>query len=404
MYYGGPSHVDTWDMKPNAAAEVRGEFRPIATSVPGRFVCEHLPLTAKIMDRLAVIRSMHHPMTNHNSAMYEALIGRLPVGGDVDVLGASRLTDFPNHGAILSYLASQGQLATKPHMPLVNVALPHYMHNVVRLAGQNAGFLGAKYDPFQVEQDPNVTDFEIDALRINGDVSAERQANRRSLLETLNQRPANGFSTAELDANRQRAFKLIGQPAVQQAFQISREDEAVRDRYGRTRLGQSMLLARRLVEAGVRFVNVNDKILNGQTENWDSHADNFSRHRELLPPADQAFSALVMDLEQRGLLDTTLVIAMGEFGRTPKINGQGGRDHWPDCYSVVVAGGGVSGGATWGTSDKIGAYPASQPVTPGDLAATIFWRFGFDHRQEVLDPFDRPFPLADGEPLKGLFG
>ena len=402
MYYGGPSHVDTWDMKPNASVEVRGEFKPISTSIPGRFVCEHLPKTAQIVDRLAVIRSMHHRMTNHNAAMYEALIGRLPAGGDAELLEADRLNDFPNHGAILSYLAAKGEL-TKSAMPLVNVALPHVMHNVVRLAGQNAGFLGAKYDPFQVERDPNAADFRIDELNALPDVPHQRLQARRELLEQLNQLPPIAVGHTDLDAGQRRAFELLGKNQVQRAFEIGREPDKVRDRYGRHRLGQSMVLARRLVEASVRFINVNDKIYNGQTANWDCHLDNFPRHRELLPPADQAYSALILDLEQRGLLESTLVVAMGEFGRTPKINLNAGRDHWPDCYSVVLAGGGVTGGATYGASDEIGAYPVSNPVEPADLSATLFWRFGLDHRQEIQDAFSRPFPVADGDPITALF-
>ena len=403
MYYGGPSHIDTWDMKPDAPAEIRGEFKPISTNTPGRFVCEHLPLTARIVDRLSVIRSMHHPMTNHNSAMYESLIGRLPVGGDVDVLGANRITDFPNHGAVLSYLATQGEIVRKRGNPLINVALPHVMHNVVDLAGQNAGFLGAKYDPFQVLRDPNSPDFRIEALSENRNVPPSRQRARRELLASLDQHSTNGLTTPDLDANRARAYELIGQANVREAFEIKREPSKVRERYGRTKLGQSMLLARRLVEAGVRFINVNDKVYNGQLANWDCHADNFRRHRELLPPADQAFSALITDLEERGRLESTLVIAMGEFGRTPKVNLNAGRDHWPQVGGGLIAGGGVVGGATFGASDKIGAYPTADGVTPGDLAATIFWRFGLDPHQEIHDALGRPFPLAAGKPIRGLF-
>lgn len=403
MYYGGPSHIDTWDMKPHAAREIRGEFKPISTSVPGRFVCEHLELTSRIVDRLSVIRSMHHPMTNHNSAMYESLIGRLPTGGDVDVLGADRNTDFPNHGAVLSYLTAAGKIDAKQNMPLVNVALPHVMHNVVNLAGQNAGFLGAKYDPFQIERDPNSKSFRIDELDPSRQISTDRQRSRRELLATLGETSPHQFNSPEYTENQARAWELIGKSNVRRAFQIGRESRKTRDRYGRHKLGQSMLLARRLVEAGVRFINVNDKVYNGQTANWDCHQDNFARHRELLPPADQAFTALIMDLEERNLLDTTLVIAMGEFGRTPRINRAAGRDHWPDCYSVVLAGGGVNGGSTFGESDRNGAFPISDAVMPSDLSATIFWRFGIDHRLEVLDPLDRPFPLADGSPMKELF-
>ena len=200
------------------------------------------------------------------------------------------------------------------------------------------------------------------------------------------------------------AFRLLGSEAARGAFDLSRESPAPRERYGRNKLGQSLLLARRLVEAGVRFVNVNDKVRNGQLENWDSHENNFGRLKnDLLPPADRAFAALIEDLDTRGLLDSTLVIALAEFGRTPKVNGQGGRDHWPDCYSIVLAGGGIRGGAVHGASDKIGAYPDIDPVTPGDLAATIFWRFGLDPRTELHDRSGRPYPLAEGEPLRGLF-
>jgi uncharacterized protein (DUF1501 family) len=192
---------------------------------------------------------------------------------------------------------------------------------------------------------------------------------------------------------------------VRRAFDLARETPAMRERYGRHTLGQSMLLARRLVEAGVRFVNVNDKVTNGQLANWDSHENNFGRLKnDLLPPADQAFSALIEDLDQRGLLASTLVIALAEFGRTPRINGNAGRDHWPDCFSAVLAGGGVRGGAIYGASDRFAAYPATDPVTPGDLAATLFWRFGLDPETELRDLTGRPYRVADGTPLDRLFG
>jgi uncharacterized protein (DUF1501 family) len=191
---------------------------------------------------------------------------------------------------------------------------------------------------------------------------------------------------------------------VRRGFDLAREPARLRERYGRHRLGQSLLLARRLVETGVNFVAVFDGMANGQDANWDSHQTLFPRHRQLLPPSDQAFSALIEDLEARGLLDSTLVLALGEFGRTPRINGSAGRDHWPDCYTAVLAGGGVRGGAVYGSSDRIGAYPASDPVTPADLAATVFWRFGIDPHREVRDQTDRPFRLSDGTPLPRLFG
>src|SRR5439155_20220551 len=200
-----------------------------------------------------------------------------------------------------------------------------------------------------------------------------------------------------LTAQQRRAFDILSSDEVRRAFDLSRESQKSRDRYGRHTLGQSLLLARRLVESGVRFVTVNDKITNGQTANWDSHENNFGRLKDdLLPPSDQAFSALVEDLDARGLLESTLVVALAEFGRTPKINGNRGRDHWPDCFSVVLAGGGVRGGAVYGASDRIGAYPAADPVTPGDLAATLFWRFGLDPKTEIRDLTARPYRLADG--------
>ncbi len=208
-----------------------------------------------------------------------------------------------------------------------------------------------------------------------------------------------------MDAYQTRAFELLQSDEVRGAFDLSSESAAARDRYGRHKLGQSLLLARRLVEAGVQFINVNDKVRNGQLANWDSHQDNFPRLKnDLLPPADQAFSAFIEDLDSRGLLETTLVVAMGEFGRTPRINGNGGRDHWPDCFSVLLAGGGATGGAVYGASDKLGAYPDQNPVSPGDLAATIFARFGIDPATEIHDALGRPFRIAEGRPLSALFG
>jgi len=208
---------------------------------------------------------------------------------------------------------------------------------------------------------------------------------------------------ARAGAYRDRALRLLASPEVHHLFDLSKEPARLRERYGQHRLGQSLLLARRLVEGGVHFVAAFDGQTNGQEANWDSHEKLFVRHRQLIPPNDQALSALIEDLETRGLLDSTLVVAMGEFGRTPKVNRSGGRDHWPDCYTAVLAGGGVRGGRVYGSSDRIGAYPATNPVTPGDMAATIFWRFGIDPDAEVRDQTGRPFRLAEGQPLTQLF-
>ncbi|MBL9125298.1 MAG: DUF1501 domain-containing protein [Planctomycetaceae bacterium] len=401
FYYGGPSHLDMWDQKPDAPREVRGEFGSIATSVPGRSLSDQLPHCARVMDRLAIIRSMHHPMRNHNSAAVEALCGRTPAGGDLELLANNSATDFPCYGSALNYLLpNSGQVP--PH-----VALPHVMYNVVVLPGQTAGFLGSAYEPWQVTRDPNAPDFRISELELPGRLSLAGLEDRQSLLNIVDRQFARQeklAETAAMDDYYQQAFSLLRSTAVREAFDINREHDTTRERYGRTTHGQSVLLARRLVESGVRMVCVYDHVRNG-LDNWDTHVDNFGRLKKaLLPPTDRAFAALVEDLTERGLLDSTLVIGIGEFGRTPTINSSGGRDHWPDCFSVVLAGGGVHGGVNYGSSDKLGAYPETDPVTPGDLAATIYWRFGLDHAHELHDGTGRPQRLAAGEPIRKLFG
>lgn len=400
FYYGGPSHFETWDPKPHAPAEVRGEFKTIATSVPGVQISEHLPFCSRLVDRLALVRSMHHPMRNHNSAAVEALCGRTPLRGDLELLSDDELS-FPCYGSSLAYAAPRRQAE------LPAVALPHVLYNVVQLPGQTAGFLGAAHQPFQIAADPNAADFSVAALNLPLDVPLDRLTGRRSLASRLDSEG----SSAPTDKRRRnmqayydRAFALLRSEPIRRGLDLNRETPKLRERYGRNTLGQSMLLARRLVEAGVRFVSVFDKVHNGQDANWDSHEQVFVRSRDhLLPPADRAFSALIEDLQNRGLLDSTLVIGLGEFGRTPKINKNSGRDHWPDCFSVVLAGGGIRGGTIHGASDRIGAYPDRDGVTPGDLAATIFARFGLDPGAEIRDQTNRPYRLADGEPIRGLF-
>ncbi len=345
FYYGGPSHIDTVDMKPKAPAEVRGTFGSIATSAPGLRVCEHMPHTARVMDRLAILRAMHHPMTNHNAAAFATLCGRNPLKGDLEILGNDR-NDPPCYGAALSAL-----LPARRGLPTA-VALPHVMYNVVQLPGQEAGFLGSAHVPFQVNADPGAPDFRLGDLDLPTELTIDRLDHRAELLRRLDARrrriekraDAGGRAPDPSDVYTEKAFSLLHSPAVRKAFDLAAEDPRLRDRYGRTKLGQSMLLARRLVEAGVRFITVYDGQYNGQLANWDSHQDVFPRHKnDLLPPADRGFAALIDDLTARGLLGETLVIAMGEFGRTPKINGTAGRDHWPYCYSIILAGGGVQG-------------------------------------------------------------
>ena len=387
FHYGGPSHLDTFDPKPKAPAEVRGQYATIATAVPGIRVCEHLPLTARIMDRLALVRSVHHPMRNHNSAAAEVFTGRTPAGGDQELL-ADDPRSVPNIGSAVSYALGK-RAHTLPH-----VALPYTLYNVVQLPGQTPGLLGGAFDRFQVDRDPSGTDFRLTAFEGLSDL-ADRAGLLKALDRTAIERRA--------EVRRDRALKLLADPSVRRLFDLSAEPDRLKERYGRSRFGQSLLLARRLVEGGVNFVSVYDGQHNGQEANWDSHEKLFPRHKQLIPPSDRGFSALIEDLKNRGLLDSTLVVAIAEFGRTPKINGNAGRDHWPDCFTAVLAGGGVSGGAVYGASDKIGAYPALDPVSPADIAATIYSRFGFEPATEVIDQTGRPFRLTEGEPLRRLF-
>jgi hypothetical protein len=425
FYFGGPSHLDTFDMKPDAPAEVRGEFQSIDTSAPGVRICEYLPLTSRIMHKVAVVRSLTHNMRLHDAACVESLTGRMPARGDGEnFVPPQEHTLFPNYGAALHYVRRHEPL------PVHAVGLPFVFHNVVPEPCQTGGFLGSAYNPFLVTGDPTNLGFRADMLALPESLSLDRVAGRGGLLRQIDQasgrEAALGALGRPLDDLYDRAIDLLASPEVRRALEIEREDEATRARYGRaTRRagvpefpagsnehaidnaaqlrGQSLLMARRLVEAGVPFVNVYD--YRQQGTNWDAHANNFVKHRDLLlPPCDQAYSALIEDLEQRGLLESTLVVAMGEFGRTPKINGGAGRDHWPDCYFCLLAGGGIQGGQVYGASDKIGAYPDVDPVTPGDLAATIFWRFGIDPGTEIHDTTNRPYRLAEGQPLRTLFG
>jgi hypothetical protein len=415
FYYGGPSHLDTYDPKPNAPAEVRGEFQTIATRVPGVRICEHLPRMARVMHRVALIRSMHHAARLHDSASIHALTGR-PLDGPDRELFAPQPQFFPSFGSAVAH-GRRDRAALVPF-----AALPFPFRNVHDVPCQGAGFLGTAFDPLRIDVEPQARRYRIDALTPAEGLSAGRLRQRRDLLAAL---PGVPPEPTPLHRLYDRAFRLLDAEAVRQALDLSREPAAVRERYGfgpeplavgegggggngaelgyaRAMRGQNLLLARRLVEAGVPFVNVYDFRQQGQ--NWDAHFKCFNQHRtHLLPPADQALSALLEDLDQRGLLDATLVVAMGEFGRTPRINADGGRDHWPDCYTVLLAGGGIQGGAVHGASDRLGAYPAADPVTPGDLAATIFWRFGLDPHATIRDPTGRPYPVADGTPLTRLF-
>ncbi len=413
FYYGGPSHLDTWDMKPQAPSEIRGSFQSISTSVPGLHICEHLPKMAKWMHKVAVVRSVHHEATLHDSASIHALTGR-PLEGPDRELFAQLPQFYPSYGSAVTW----SRRDVKYEVPYA--ALPSVFQNVVPTPCQGGGILGGSFDPMCIDVDVAAKNYRIEALVRRESVDAHRLQQRLNLLESISSSPHLPESLSRFYG---KAHRLMESTTLRTALDIQRESQATRDRYGyfaapvatgevnggggelgaaREMRGQNLLMARRLVEAGVPFVNVYDYKQQGQ--NWDSHVACESQHKQfLLPPADQALSALIEDLDQRGLLDSTLVVAMGEFGRTPKINAQAGRDHWPHCYSIIMAGGGVKGGAVWGASDQHGAYPSRDPVTPGDLAATIYWRFGIDHTTHIYDHFNRPHRLAIGEPIKQLF-
>lgn len=404
FHYGGPSQLETFDPKPLAPAEARGEYSTIETAAPGVTISDHLPLTARLMNRISLVRTMHHPMRNHNSAAAEMLTGRTPVSGDLELL-ADEARSYPTLGSAVNY----GMRERANVLPYV--ALPYTMYNVVQLPGQTPGILGGAYDRFQMQGDPNSPDFKLSALdppgaRARTELDAREALLRQigGLLPTAGSGPSLEGPFSKMRSYQERALQLIASEEVRRGFDIARERPETRERYGRNLLGQSVLLARRLVEEGVNFVSVFNGQHNGQDANWDSHEKLFPRHGQLLPPADMAYSALIEDLEARGLLETTLVVWLAEFGRTPKINKSAGRDHWPDCYTVALAGGGVQGGMVHGASDKIAAYPDRDPVSPADLAATIFWRFGIDPNLEMHDQTSRPFRLSDGEPLYRLFG
>jgi hypothetical protein len=419
---GGPAHQDLWDMKPQAPVEIRGLFQPISTSVPGIQICEHLPMLAEQMHHLSLIRSVHHTVLDHNAGQLYSLTGRSPLRGS-QLITDDLATNFPNLGSVVSRLRpSENGLPSFMQMP-------DYRSNGGSFAapGQRAGFLGSAYDPF-IAGDPSLVGYTVPGLNLLPDVPLDRIRKRRQLLEALQQSPGSRDDERRIrdwEANSQRAMDLIASPLVQQAFDIEKEPAHLRERYGlddgsdRTRrarnfaglpaLGQCMLMARRLVESGVRLVTVCSGKKHDQT--WDTHRNQYPLLRKNLPYLDRSFSALLEDLAERGLLEETLVVAMGEFGRTPKLgvfssNGadSGSRDHWPNCYTILMAGAGIAGGAVYGASDRFAAYPTRDAVTPEDITATIFHTLGLDPRTDVFDPFElRNKPIALGQPIHGLF-
>lgn len=397
---GAPSHIDLWDPKPEAPQEIRGEFKTIRTNVPGIHVTELLPQMAKRMDKLALIRSVHHGHSSHNGGMYWATAGR-PYRVDSTLINPSP-SDLPGVGTLVGWLAQRDGFS-KGVPPYVITPFPHCDSKVYLTPGQFGGCLGKRYDPYVLDDDPNAASFRVRNMGLDASLTPTRFQERLSLLKDFSalSTPIASPQVGEIDIFNQQAAQLLQSGKAAEAFDLSKEPDKVRERYGRHSWGQSHLLARRLVEAGTRFVTT----VNGPSITWDTHKDNFNGLKNrLVPSMEQAYAALLDDLEERGLLESTLVVWMGEFGRTPKINGDAGRDHWPGCYSVLLAGGGVRGGQVIGSSDATGAYPKERPVSPADIHASIYAALGYDHRGISYRSADgRPVALTEGTTIHELF-
>jgi hypothetical protein len=395
---GGPSHLDMFDLKPDAPAEIRGEFQPIASSLPGVSISEHLPQIGRHLHRCAQLRAVHHGVNNsHASAVYCSLTGH--DRGEVGV--GSQSQDYPAIGAMLGWKRPPEQ----PTVPFVNLPyIPAEGRGGPPQPGFFGGMLGKARDPLFVLKDPNAADFAVPEFSLPQDVALERLVRRQTLRSSLDDRftdrPAAPVSS--IDGFRRQAFDVLSSSLTSRAFNLQQEAEAVRERYGRNIYGQSVLLARRLVETGTRMVTI--AWAPDANATWDTHGGNFARLKgELLPQLDAAVGSLLTDLVDRQLLDRTLVVVMGEFGRTPKINAAAGRDHWNFCYSVLMAGGGVAPGAIYGASDRIGAYPSSDAVTAADVVATIYHCLGLPTTVEFHDALSRPFQLVPwGQPVDAI--
>lgn len=386
---GGPSHLDMWDMKPEAPAEVRGEFSSIETSLPGYRMCELLPNLARHAHRSTIVRSMHHSVNNaHAAAVYCALTGH----DRGEQGGGARPSDNPSPGSVLGKMRPP----TRPVIPFVH--LPYITKEGAGgppQPGFFGGYLGRAVDPLFIVRDPNAPDFSIPELSLSGEVSNARLTGREQLFAALGHPARSDAATPAAQMNRfqERAFDLLTSTETQKAFRLNEEADAVRDRYGRNIYGQSTLLARRLIEAGSRLVTVSWAPDANAT--WDTHGNNFVKLKgELLPQLDLAAGSLLDDLAERGMLERTVVAIFGDFGRTPKINGNAGRDHWNWCYSLQLIGGGFQNGLIYGASDKIGAYPAESPLIPGDIMATLYQALGIAPETELRDNLNRPHRLV----------
>lgn len=409
--WGGPAQQDTWDLKPDAPVEYRGEFKPIQTNVPGIQVCEHLPRLAGHADKLALLRAMTHNDVDHTTSTHFLLTGR-----GLPRRGAPRTEDWPGYGAVLSRLG-RGRGPLPPFvsmMPRVPDGSPRF---VEESHGQGSGWLGPVYEPMRIDADASKADYRVGDFNLHADVPLARTERRQVLLRSLDQQQRRLEGEAQVQAvetHYQRAFALLSSRVAAEAFDLTREDPRTRERYGMNIHGQAVLQARRLVEAGVPLVTVfwqNDGLTNVSVY-WDTHNRNFvDLKTRLCPVTDQAFSALLEDLQQRGLLDETLVVWTGEMGRTPKVAqsvpggagaGRDGRDHWASVFTTVLAGGGIKGGVIHGSSDRYAAFPATNPTTPADLAATIYHCLGIDPEMQIHDRLGRPSTLCEGSPIKAV--
>ncbi|MDY3560920.1 DUF1501 domain-containing protein [Gemmata sp. JC673] len=401
--WGGPGQHETFDPKPDAPDNVRGWYKATKTKLPGVVFGERIPKLAAMADKLCVVRCMQHAMKNHNSAGYYSLTGVAPATDDQRLRDSLDL--FPAYGSIVD------KLAPAPKGAATFVAYPHVIADGSITPGQHASFLGKAHSPLFVNQDPNRSDFKLPELTLPDNLSAERLGSRTDILKLIDEQSdllETSLVAQGLDESYQKAVAMLTSPRFKQAFDLSKESKKTRDAYGRTTYGQGCLLARRAVEAGAKFVNVYfSRAIGGKGQGWDYHGfrgeDVPARLDELLPMTDQTLPALITDLEERGMLDSTLVVWVGEFGRTPRISSNGGRDHWPQCYSAVLAGGGAKKGFVYGASDKIGAYATTGQARPEDLAATMFEALGIDPETEIRDKLNRPLPIARGKPLRELF-
>lgn len=394
---GAASHIDTFDPKPDAPEEIRGEFKSINTAVPGLQFTEHLPLLAARAKQFSIVRSFAHKDNNHTAATHHITTGSIQPGVRFDK-PLSR-DDWPVYSAGVSY-------ARPPESGVpAGVNLPFFLQGGPLIwPGQHAGFLGPRHDPWQLNQDPNSKNFRVENMSLPAGFDIDSIGNRQQLLAEMNKGQQKLAAVAEgrrLTEQQENAFAMLTSGKVGQAFDLTKEKPETRDRYGRHMFGQSLLLARRLVQAGVPVIQASL----GHVQNWDSHSNNFGRlKKDLLPPTDKAVAALLDDLTTMGLSNDTLVVVIGEFGRTPKVNKQdGGRDHWAACFSGLFAGAGVLGGQVIGKSDKTGAYPTTTPYSPDDLGATVYDVLRIDPGQEVRDRLNRPVQLNRGSVMKSLF-